>query len=89
MANRIEVISSVKKDISGISKKPPHNEYAFSTQEVYYHSLATPYPVKTELMLETGQKAHPVGFYELSPESVYVNRDGRLAINPTLVASSK
>ena len=43
-----------------------------------------PYPEKFEIMLDTDQPAYAPGDYQLHPSSLYIDRDGRLAVSARL-----
>lgn len=68
--------------------------YNLNFQTVYVHTFdragkPNPYPEKVEIILETAEDGaalyHPVGEYTLAPNSLYVSRNGDLAIQPRLV----
>jgi hypothetical protein len=83
-----EVLLSQYETVSGTSKKTG-NPFSFNKQEIYAHKEGNPYPDKTEIILQDGQAAYLVGQYKLSPDSVYVDRNGRLALSPMLVPYKK
>jgi hypothetical protein len=82
----VEITNPQARSISGISKKTG-NEYSFKVQGGYLHS-ADDYPEKFEYTLRDGQVAYPKGFYELSDRSIYVDRQGHLAVGCELVAGA-
>lgn len=43
-----------------------------------------PVPEKFEIVLDREQAPYPAGQYQLSPASLYVDRQGRLAVAPRL-----
>jgi len=91
---RITIASTTVRNMRGNSKttgKP----YDMAFQEAWFHTIgkdgvAAPYPQKVEIILprDTDGAAlfHPVGDYQLAPASVYVDRNGKLALEPVLVA---
>ena len=65
--------------------------YDINIQTVYCHvsdqnGQPLPYPEKSEIMLATGQSPFAPGDYTLSPDSLYVDRQGKLSVSPKLVA---
>lgn len=71
---------------SSTTKKP----YDLTFQTIYAHTVdeankPSPFPEKTEIVLDAGQAPYAAGEYQLSPASVYVDRNGRLAVAPKLV----
>jgi hypothetical protein len=73
------------KGIGKTSLKP----YDFNIQTIYCHTAdqlgnALPFPEKSELMLDSDQAPFPPGEYTLLPNSLYVDRQGRLAVAPKL-----
>lgn len=68
--------------------------YSMDFQTVYVHTAdqqgnPLPFPEKTEIILDKGAQAYPPGEYTLSPNSLYVDRNGSLAVAPKLVALRK
>lgn len=64
--------------------------YDLTFQTIYAHTVdeknePSPFPEKTEIVLDAGQAPYASGVYQLSPASVYVDRNGRLAVAPKLV----
>lgn len=94
---KVSIHSTEVRHMSGNSKtsgKP----YALAFQDGYFHTIGkdgkpAPYPQKVEFMLEKGQDGAalfwPVGDYILDPSSVYVDRNGRLAVSVRLKSASK
>lgn len=90
---RITVYDLPVRRLQGTSKvsgKP----YDMSIQTVYAHTMDTngvalPVPEKFEVVLDKEQSPYPPGDYQLSPASLYVDRDGRLAVAPRLVPLTK
>jgi hypothetical protein len=63
--------------------------FEFRTQKAYAHTVDSqgnkpPYPEAFELILDDGAAPYSVGEYTLHPSSVYVDRNGRLAIGARL-----
>lgn len=55
------------------------------TQPAYVHTYdqagnLQPYPQSFRIGMEKDQPAYPVGFYELHPRCIYVDRNGNLAV---------
>jgi len=74
------------KGVGKASGKP----YDMNFQTVYAHTAdqtgqPLPYPEKTEIILDKDQVAFPPGEYTLSPNSLYVDRNGQLVVAPKLV----
>lgn len=86
---QISVAQTGIREFKGNSKtsgKPYH----LRVQTAYAHTVDSdgnkpPYPEKFELMLDSDQEPYPVGEYALKANSVYVDRDGRMAVSPHLV----
>ncbi len=86
---RITVPNLPVRNMKGIGKasgKP----YDLNVQTIYCHTADAdgkplPYPEKSELMLDSGKSPYAPGDYTLSPASLYVDRNGRLAVAPKLV----
>lgn len=76
------------KGIGKTSGKP----YDMNFQTVYAHTSdqsgqPLPFPEKTEIILPTDKpNGYPPGMYTLSPDSLYVGRNGNLEVAPKLVA---
>lgn len=83
MATKIEITKTTVETISGKSNKTG-NEFSFRKQECWFHSPKEAYPSKTEIILNNDMTPYPVGMYVLCDSSIYVDRNGRLAINPVL-----
>jgi hypothetical protein len=74
------------KGIGKTSGKP----YDLQVLPIYAHTLDAngnplPYPEKSELMFDADEVLPAPGDYTLSPASLYVDRQGRLAVAPKLV----
>ena len=68
--------------------------YDLNFQTVWFHTFdrsgnKNPYPEKSEVILEKNEQGQalfwPIGEYTLAQSSVYVDRNGSLAISPRLV----
>jgi hypothetical protein len=84
----IEILESKSENISGVGKasgKP----FSFNKQEVYAHKEGNPYPDKSGIILQDDQAPYPVGLYQISNESIYVDRNGRFALSAKLVPLRK
>lgn len=78
------------------NSKTTGKPYDMHFQDAWFHLTGkdgkpAPYPQKVELILEKAEDGaplfYPVGQYELAPSSVYVDRSGKLALSPRLVAA--
>ncbi len=91
---KITITKPEAKVISGTSAKG--KAYELHIQQAYA-SVVDPdsgevveIPDKFEVILPRGQTTpFAKGIYTLSPSSIYVDRDGRLAITPRLVAADR
>lgn len=90
---RISVTSTEVRHQSG-NAKATGKPYSLSFQTVWLHLVdrhgqPDPYPTKVEIILEKDKDGtalyNPVGDYQLSPSSLYVDRSGNVAISPRLV----
>jgi len=91
---RISIASTAVRSMRGNSKvsgKP----YDLAFQDAWFHTIgkdgvAAPYPQKVEIILPRADDGaalfYAVGEYQLAPSSVYVDRNGKLSIEPHLVA---
>lgn len=75
-----------QKGVGKASGKP----YDFHAQTIYCHTSDTegnplPFPEKSEITVDTPSEAYAPGDYTLSPASLYIDRQGRLAVAPKLV----
>lgn len=82
-----------QKGVSKTTQKP----YSMSFQDAWLHLFdragkPDPHPTRVELTLEHAEDGaalfYPLGEYTLHPSSIYVGRDGRLAITPRLLKAS-
>jgi len=86
---RITVPALPVRNMKGIGKTS-QKPYDLNIQTVYCHvadenGKALPFPEKSEVILDAGQSPFVPGDYTLSPASLYVDRQGRLAVAPKLV----
>lgn len=90
---KVSVTSTEVRNQSG-NAKASGKPYSLNFQEVWVHTSdrkgnPNPYPEKVEVILEKNEQGaalfYPVGDYVLSPNSIYVDRNGSLAISPRLV----
>jgi hypothetical protein len=90
---QVSVTSTEVRNQSGTAKASGKS-YSLNFQTVWFHTfdrqgVKNPYPEKAEIILEKDAQGaalfYPVGEYTLSPQSVYVDRSGNLAIAPRLV----
>ena len=87
---KIQILTADLREMKGVGKtsgKPYHMRiqtgYAFT---VGNDGAVAPFPDKFEIALEETQQPFQPGVYTLAPNSVYVNRDGRLEMRPRLFA---
>jgi len=82
------------RNMSGVGKTSG-KAYNLDFQTVYFHTLdkagkPAPFPEKVEIILEKNDQGqsiqYAVGEYQLHPSSIYVGRDGNVAVAPRLVA---
>lgn len=85
---KIEVKSTELRQKAGTGKKSG-KAYSFREQSAWAHLPGKPYPVEIVLTRNDNEPAFPVGVYDLSPESFYVDGFGTLAVKPRLVGPSK
>ena len=90
---KVSVTSTEVRNQSG-NAKASGKPYSLNFQEVWVHTSdrkgnPNPYPEKVEIILEKNEQGaalfYPAGEYTLSPNSIYVDRNGSLAISPRLV----
>ncbi|MDA8446354.1 single-stranded DNA-binding protein [Paracidovorax valerianellae] len=91
---KVSVTSTDVRNQSG-NAKVSGKAYSLNFQTVYVHTVdrqgkPNPYPEKTEIILEKNEQGaalfYQVGDYMLAPESIYVDRQGNLAISPKLIS---
>lgn len=80
----VEIKSTKLQTFSGIAKRTglPYE----ITKQTGWIDLGKDYPQEIELNIEKGNDAYPVGFYILSPDSFYVDRNKNVCIRPVLQA---
>lgn len=92
---KVTVSSAELNHVQGIAKMTG-KQYSFYKQSVYFHTLdksgnANPYPEKGEVPVEkdaVGQGiAYAPGEYILHPASLYLDRNGNLAVAPRLAVA--
>lgn len=85
---KVTIAQTTVREFKGNSKttgKP----YNLRIQAAYAHTVdkdgnPPPFPEKFEVMLDQDQPAYAVGDYQLHPSSLYIDRDGRLAVSARL-----
>lgn len=94
---KVSVTSTEVRNQSG-NAKTSGKPYSLNFQEVWVHTSdrkgnPNPYPEKVEIILDKNAEGaalfYPAGDYTLSPNSIYVDRNGSLAIAPRLVPIPK
>ena len=85
---KIRILSDKTRHLKGVSKasgKPYHvrlqTGYAFT---IDHDGSASEIPEKFELVLQHDQRPYEPGDYTLDSYSVYIDRNGRMSINPKL-----
>jgi hypothetical protein len=90
---QVSVTSTEVRNQSG-NAKASGKPYSLNFQTVWFHTFdrqgnKNPYPEKSEIILDKNEQGQalfwPAGEYTLAPSSVYVDRNGSLAIAPRLV----
>jgi len=86
---RITVYDQPIRRLQGTSKVTG-KDYNMSIQTAYAHAVdktgqPLPVPEKFEIVLDKDESPYSPGEYQLSPASVYVDRQGRLSVSPKLV----
>lgn len=91
---QVSVTSTEVRNQRGTAKASG-KAYDLNFQTVWFHTFdrngtKNPYPEKSEIILEKNEQGAPlfwpIGEYTLAPSSLYVDRNGSLAIAPRLVA---
>jgi hypothetical protein len=87
----VRIVNPQVKELKGVSKTTG-KDYHIRTQVghafvIDRDGVVSEYPEKFEISLERDQPPFAAGFYQLHPSAVYVNRDGRLAVAPRLMAT--
>lgn len=90
---QVSVKSTEVRNQSG-NAKASGKPYSINFQTVWVHTYdrngnPNPYPEKVEVILEKNEQGqplfYPLGEYTFAPGSIYVARNGDLAISPKLV----
>jgi len=84
MTIKVEIKSTSVQKIEGTSSKNGR-AYSFCKQEAWFFNGRDPYPTKIELTVNDPSKAYPVGSYSIAPDSIFVDRNNRLAVAPILI----
>lgn len=89
---KITVPALPVRNMKGVSTKAngTAKPYDFNVQTIYCHvadqaGQPLPFPEKSEITLFDGAAPYAAGEYTLSPDSLYVDRQGRLGVSPRLV----
>lgn len=91
---QVSVTSTEVRNQRGTAKASG-KAYDLNFQTVWFHTHdrngnKNPYPEKSEIILEKNEQGAPlfwsIGEYTLAPSSVYLDRNGNLAIAPRLQA---
>lgn len=94
---KVSVTSTEVRNQSG-NAKATGKPYSLNFQTAYLHTVGrdgkpNPYPEKIEIILDKADDGaalfYPIGDYMLDPRSVYVNRNGDVAISPKLTPIKK
>lgn len=79
---RIEILAAPRS--IGFTDKDTGEQRTFQVQEAALHTPGQKYPKTFEIAVPRNQKPWPLGMYELQADSVYVNRMGKLSLQPRL-----
>jgi hypothetical protein len=94
---KVSVPAVLIRNMAGIGKTSG-KAYNLDFQTVYFHTVGkdgkpAPFPEKVEIILEKNDQgqsvSYAVGEYQLHPASIYVGRDGNVAVAPRLVALAR
>lgn len=87
---KVRITKGTARVLKGTSKAG--KDYELHIQQAYAYTIdrdtgeVVEIPDKFEIILPRGQTVpYPIGVYALGPASIYVDRDGRLAVTPDLV----
>ncbi|MEL4178342.1 single-stranded DNA-binding protein [Roseateles sp. PN1] len=85
---QVTIAQTTVKEFKGTSKTT-QKPYHLRMQAAYAHTVdkegnKPPYPEKFEIMLDGDAQAYAPGEYTLHPSSLYIDRDGRLAVSARL-----
>lgn len=84
------IIHSKDTDLVAGTSPKTGKAYSFRTQKAYLQSPLEPYPKEIQLTLNDNALPSDPGIYDLDVEnSVYADRNGRIAIRPVLNIASK
>lgn len=83
---KIEIKSTEVTVFSGTTRKDGR-PFSIRRQEGWCDT-GKAYPERVELVLKDDQAPYPVGNYVLAKDSIYVDRNARLAISPRLVPAT-
>jgi hypothetical protein len=97
---KVSVYSIDVRNINGFIKQGPKTgePYNMDFQDVWVYTVdrqgvPVPHPQKVEMMLDHNKEGaalfYPAGDYTFAPNSVYVDRNGKMAFSPRLVALKK
>lgn len=84
MKMKVEIISTAVETFSGISEKNNNKPYEITKQKAWLFTVG-PYPTEFELMLKKGQTPYAPGIYTLASDSIRVDRNRRLTVEPKLI----
>ncbi len=76
---KIEIQNPTVENVAGTSSRTG-KPFSFNKQEAYAHIPGQHYPQRIELTLEDNSTGYPAGNYTIQPESLYVDRFGRLQL---------
>lgn len=85
---KVTIAQTTVRELKGTSAKTGR-PYHMRFQNAYGHTVdkegnQPPYPEKFEVQLEEDQQPYQPGDYQLHPSSLYIDRDGRLAVSARL-----
>lgn len=80
-------IKAATVETLNVTRKRDGQQFTLRKQEAWIDT-GKAYPQRVELTLDRDQGPYPPGEYVLSGDSIYVDRNGRLAINPRLIPAN-
>ena len=89
---KVTIASQATRNMSGIGKAS-QKAYNLEFQTAYVHVVGkdgkpAPFPEKVEIILDRNEQGQPLAYapgeYQLHPASIYVDRNGSLAVSPRL-----
>ena len=83
MKIKLEIKSTKRFNNSGVSKRTG-KDYSIDSQQAYLHVENKAYPVECSVNLEPNQDVYPIGYYDLTDDSIYVDRFNNLTLAPKL-----